>query len=72
MLTGETAPVTSSVRMASATSVPSTVIVGASGSVPETICGSPTRAATASASWTSTPARSIHQVIARNIAPVSR
>ena len=32
----------------------------------------PRASATAAGSWTSTPSRSIHQVIARNIAPVSR
>ena len=71
-LTGETAALTSSLRIPTATSTPSTVIVGSSGSVPETMSGSPHRAATAAGSWTSTPARSSHQVIARNIAPVSR
>ena len=45
---------------------------GRSGSVPERISGSSTRAATAAGSWTSTPWRSIHQVMARYIAPVSR
>ncbi len=71
-LTGETAALTSGSRIAVATSSPSTVIVGASGSVPHSRRGSPQRAATASGSWTSTPWRSIHQVIARYIAPVSR
>ena len=71
-LTGETAALTSSLRIATATSSPSTVIVGPSGSVPDSIRGSPQRAATAAGSCTSTPWRSIHQVIARNIAPVSR
>ena len=71
-LTGETAALTSGCRIAVATSSPSTVMVGASGSVPLSMRGSPQRAATASGSCTSTPWRSIHQVIARYIAPVSR
>ena len=71
-LTGLTAALTSSERIPTATSVSSTAMVGPSGSVPERIAGSWTRAATAAGSWTSTPWRSIHQVIARNIAPVSR
>ena len=60
---------TSSPRIATATSSPSTVMVGPGGSVPEAIRGSSQRAATASGSCTSTPWRSIHQVIARYIAP---
>ena len=71
-LTGDTAAFTSGWRIAAATSSPSTVIVGPSGSCPLSIRGSPQRAATAAGSWTSTPWRSIHQVIARYIAPVSR
>src|SRR4051794_13678746 len=71
-LTALTAPVTSGVRIAAATSAPSTVMVGADGSVPQTITGSPQRAATAAGSSTGTSYRSIHQVIARYIAPVSR
>ena len=71
-LTGDTAAFTSSPRIGSATSSPSTVIVGPSGSVPDSIRGSSHRAATASPSWTSTPWRSIHHVMARYIAPVSR
>ena len=47
-------------------------LVGASGSVPDSMRGRPADAATASTSRTSTPSRSSHQVIARNIAPVSR
>jgi hypothetical protein len=58
--------------MAAATSAPSTVMVGAAGSVPESITGSPQRAATEAGSSTGTSCRSIHQVIARYIAPVSR
>ena len=53
-LTRETAPVTSGVRMAAATSTPSTVIVGAAGSVPEAMDGSQQRAATA---WGRRPER---------------
>jgi hypothetical protein len=72
VLTGDTAPVTVSVRIAAETSTPSTSMVGPSGSVPDSMAGLPAQAATASASWMSTPSRSIHQVIARNCAPVSR
>jgi hypothetical protein len=72
VLTGLTAAVTSADRMGPPTSTPSTVIVGASGSVPEAIVGSWHRAATAAASWTSTPCCRRYQVIARNWAPVSR
>ena len=71
-LTGDTAALTSSPRISTATSSPSTSMVGADGSVPDSIRGSSQRAATASGSWTSTPWRSIHQVTARYIAPVSR
>ncbi len=70
--TGETEPVTCSVRIAAPTSWPSTWMVGPAGSVPESMTGSPLRAATAAGSCTSTPCSSIHQVIARYIAPVSR
>ena len=71
-LTALTAEVTSGERIGPATSTPSTVMVGAAGSVPETRTGVSACEATAAASSTSTPCRSIHQVIARNIAPVSR
>jgi hypothetical protein len=70
--TGLTAAVASAERIATATSSPSSVMVGSSGSVPETISGSAAWAATASASSTSIPWRSIHTAIARNWAPVSR
>ena len=72
VLTGLTAPVTSVVRIATEASSPSTVMVGASGSVPDSITGFSAYDATAAASCTSTPCCSIHQVIARNWAPVSR
>src|SRR3954454_16799194 len=52
--------------------MPSTVIVGACGSVPDTSTGRYELAATASVSSTATSCSSIHHVIARNIAPVSR
>ena len=71
-LTGLTAALTSALRISTDTSTPSTVIVGASGSVPDSMRGRPATAATAAASRTSTPSLSSHQVIARNIAPVSR
>ena len=71
-LTAETAAFTSSSRIARATSSPSTVMDGPSGAVPDRISGSSARSATAAGSSTSTPARSIHQVMARYIAPVSR
>ena len=70
--TSDTAAVTASPRMGSATSMPSMVTVGSSGSVPETRRGSWARAATAAWSVTSTPWPSIHQVMARYCAPVSR
>jgi hypothetical protein len=71
-LTGLTAVVTSSERIATETSTPSTPMAGSRGSVPERISGSAARAATAALSCTSTPWRSIHHVMPRNIAPVSR
>ena len=71
-LTALTAEVTACSRIASATSVPSIVIVGVRGSVPDTSSGASAWAATAPGSSTSTPCSSIHQVIARYIAPVSR
>ncbi len=71
-LTALTAAVTSEVRIAAETSAPSTVIVGACGSVPETIRGLSEAAATAAGSFTSTPLASIHHVMARYWAPVSR
>jgi hypothetical protein len=64
--------VTSGVRIGPDASAPSTVMPGASGSVPETIVGLPAAAATAEASLTSTPLLIIHHVIARYCAPVSR
>jgi len=67
-----TAAVTSAVRMPTETSWPSTAIVGAEGSVPDSIVGSPQRAPTVAASCTSTSCCNSHQVIARNCAPVSR
>ena len=63
---------TSVERIGPEASSPSTVIVGASGSVPDTMSGSSQRAATAAGSLTSTPCRSMNHVIARNCAPVSR
>lgn len=71
-LTALTAAVTSWVRIGPAASRPSTVMVGAAGSVPETITGLAAASATAVASLTSIPLVSIHQVIARYWAPVSR
>ncbi len=71
-LTALTLEVTSWVRIGPATSVPSTVIVGLSGSVPETISGLPVTAAIADGSSRSMPLLTIHQVIARYWAPVSR
>ena len=59
-------------RIGPATSVPSTVIVGAKGSVPDTMSGFPAAAAIAEGSVTSIPLLTIHQVIARYWAPVSR
>ena len=47
-------------------------MVGAAGSVPETITGLPAASATADGSSTSMPLFTIHQVIARYWAPVSR
>ncbi len=70
--TAETLEVTSWVRIGPETSMPSTVIVGACGSVPETISGLAAASATASASAVSMPFSTIHQVIARYWAPVSR
>ncbi len=71
-LTALTAAVTCWVRMGPAASAPSTAMVGADGSVPETISGLPAASATAAGSFTSMPLLSIHQVIARYWAPVSR
>ncbi len=64
--------VTSGPRIGPETSWPSTVMVGPAASVPETITGLEQATATASRSSTSTSLASIHQVIARYIAPVSR
>jgi hypothetical protein len=71
-LTALTAEVTSWVRIGTDASAPSTAMVGAAGSVPETITGLAAAAATAWASSTGTPLVSIHQVIALYCAPVSR
>ena len=71
-LTALTLEVTSWVRIGPATSAPSTVIVGPAGSVPETISGLPAAAAIADGSSMSMPLLTIHQVIARYWAPVSR
>jgi hypothetical protein len=71
-LTALTLEVTSWVRIGPATSTPSTVIVGPCGSVPETISGLPAAAAIAAGSSVSMPLLTIHQVIARYWAPVSR
>ncbi|CAM5687631.1 hypothetical protein SVIOM74S_04821 [Streptomyces violarus] len=49
-----------------------TVMVGPCGSVPETISGLPAAAAIAAGSSVSMPLLTIHQVIARYWAPVSR
>ena len=56
---------TSRVRMGPATSVPSTRIAGASGSVPTSITGRRAHAATAPGSEMSAPWASSHQVSAR-------
>ena len=58
--------------VSNSTGLTRTVTVGADGSVPDSITGSAHRAATAAASWTSTPWESMNHVIARNWAPVSR
>lgn len=71
-LTALTLEVTSWVRIGPATSVPSTVMAGAEGSVPEMISGFPATAAIAVGSVMSMPLVTIHQVIARYCAPVSR
>lgn len=71
-LTALTREVTSWVRIGPETSVPSTLIVGAAGSIPETMWGLAAASATATASSTSMPLVTIHQVIARYWAPVSR
>ena len=71
-LTALTLEVTSWVRIGPEASAPSTVIVGAAGSVPETITGLPAASAIAAGSSTSMPLVTIHQVIARYWAPVSR
>jgi hypothetical protein len=71
-LTALTAAVTSCVRIGPDASTPSTVIVGASGSLPDSMTGLAAAFATAAWSFTSTPLLSIHHVIARYWAPVSR
>lgn len=71
-LTALTREVTSGVRIGPEASVPSTVMPGAAGSVPDTITGLPATAATAEASVTSMSLLIIHHVIARYCAPVSR
>ncbi len=71
-LTALTLEVTSWVRIGPDTSTPSTVMVGAAGSVPETISGLPATAAMAVGSSRSMPLVTIHRVIARYWAPVSR
>lgn len=71
-LTALTLEVTSCVRIGPATSVPSTVMVGSAGSVPEMISGLLTTAAIAVGSVMSMPLLTIHHVIARYWAPVSR
>lgn len=71
-LTALTLEDTSWVRIGPATSVPSTSMVGSAGSVPETISGLPATAAIADWSSMSIPLLTIHQVIARYWAPVSR
>ncbi len=71
-LTALTAPVTASPRIGPATSVWPTWIVGPVGSVPLVMTTSAAAAATAAASFTSMPASSTAQVIARYMAPVSR
>ena len=70
--TALTALDTSRVRICPVTSVPPMVIAGRSGSVPTSISGCPAWPATASGLATGTPRRSIHQVSARYMAPVSR
>lgn len=71
-LTALTLEVTSWVRIGPEASSPSTVIVGAAGSVPETITGLAAAVAISAGSPTSMPLFSIHQVMARYCAPVSR
>ncbi|KDQ66374.1 hypothetical protein DT87_03810 [Streptomyces sp. NTK 937] len=71
-LTALTLEVTSWVRIGPEASSPSTVIVGPAGSVPETMTGLSAAVAISDGSLTSTPLFSIHQVIARYWAPVSR
>ncbi len=70
--TALTALETSRVRISPDTSMPSTVIAGASGSVPASITGSLACLATVPGSVVSSPRLSSHQVRARYIAPVSR
>ena len=70
--TALTAPVTSRVLIASDTSVPSTRVHGAAGSVPTSMTGSAASLATVSGSVVSAPRSSSHQVSARYIDPVSR
>ncbi len=71
-LTALTREVTSWPRIGTDTSTPSTVMVGADGSVPETISGLPATAAIADGSVMSMLLLTIHHVIARYWAPVSR
>ena len=70
--TALTAAVTSRVLIASDTSVPSTRVHGARGSVLTSMTGSPASLATTSGSVVSAPRSSSHQVSARYMAPVSR
>ena len=70
--TALTAAVTSRVLIASDTSVPSTRVHGARGSVLTSMTGPVASTATTSGSVVSTPRSSSHQVRARYMAPVSR
>src|SRR5262249_8253938 len=70
--TALTAPVTSRVLIASVTSVPSTRVHGAAGSVLTSMTGSAARLATTRGAGVSAPRSSSHQVSARYIDPVSR
>lgn len=71
-LTALTLEVTSWVRIGPEASSPSTVIVGPVGSVPEMITGLAAAVAISAGLVTSMPLFSIHQVMARYCAPVSR
>ena len=71
-LTGLTAAVTRSQRIASETSSPSRTSPGASGSVEGVMRAARPTAATAAGSAGSTPARSTARATARYIEPVSR